>query len=123
MKPFVMTAFIILVAGCGRDMAVDPASHAARSGIYSGAHVTSPEATAGIVHGAARLTGAPVVNANVVHVPLFIETTGGQPPTSPDAPLFEVRKHNPILAPDGHQITLAEFNRVAGWARVKCVGE
>ncbi|PYT06082.1 MAG: hypothetical protein DMF49_12250, partial [Acidobacteria bacterium] len=35
--------------------------------------------------------------------------------------LFESRAHNPILAPDGHQVTLAEFNAVQGQASVKFV--
>lgn len=37
-----------------------------------------------------------------------------------DTPLLEARKSNPIIAPDGHQITLAEFNKVQGSASVKC---
>ena len=64
---------------------------------------------------------APTQDDAIVHVPLFIEDASGQPPSAPDTPLFEVRKHNPIVAPDGHQVTLAEFNAVQGSASVKCV--
>ncbi|HEY2929054.1 hypothetical protein [Piscinibacter sp.] len=64
---------------------------------------------------------APTRNDSIVHVPFFIVDAGGQPPTASDTLLFEVRKHNPIVAPDGHQVTLAEFNAVQGSASVKCV--
>ena len=29
----------------------------------------------------------------------------------------------PMLAPDGHQLTLAEFSTVSGWAHFKCINE
>lgn len=64
---------------------------------------------------------APILNTTIVHIPLFIQGAGGQPPAGENSPLFEVRKGNPILAPDGHQITLAEFNNVDGYASVQCV--
>ena len=60
-------------------------------------------------------------STELVNLPLFVEDANGQPPTTPATLLFEVRKHNPILAPDGHQITLAEFNAVRGSVSVKCV--
>src|SRR5437660_10758803 len=64
---------------------------------------------------------APIRNTTVVHVPFFIQGAGGRPPTDAASPLFEVRKGNPILAPDGHQVTLGEFNAVEGAASVQCV--
>jgi hypothetical protein len=57
----------------------------------------------------------------IVHVPLFIEDVDRQPPSDPATVLYEVRKHNPVLAPDGHHITLAEFNAVQGSVSVKCI--
>ena len=33
-------------------------------------------------------------------------------------PLFEIRKHNPVMVPDGYHVTLAEFNSVEGMASV-----
>src|SRR5262249_14940695 len=64
---------------------------------------------------------APTRNSDIVHVPLFIQDVNGQPPSSPQTPLFESRRHNLILAPDGHQVTLAEFAAVTGYASVQCL--
>ncbi|MBI1786453.1 MAG: hypothetical protein HYR60_02740 [Acidobacteria bacterium] len=41
--------------------------------------------------------------------------------TAANAPLFEARKGNPVMAPDGHQVTLAEFRQARGSVTVKCV--
>src|SRR5207247_1737162 len=64
---------------------------------------------------------APERNTSIVHVPLFIRDASGRIPTDPDALVYEVRKGNAVLAPDGHQLTLAEFNAPQGRASVKCV--
>src|SRR5688572_2983078 len=37
--------------------------------------------------------------------------------------LYEERQHNPILAPDGHHVTWAEFNRPVGTAKINCTGQ
>jgi hypothetical protein len=71
----------------------------------------------------AALTGAPIRDDQIVHVPLFIRDAAGQIPSAPDALLYEARKMNPVLAPDGHQLTLAEFNTPAGSASAKCVSD
>jgi hypothetical protein len=64
---------------------------------------------------------APVRNDAIVHVPLFIRDASGNIPTDPTALIYEVRKGNPVVAPDGHQLTLAEFNAPQGRASVKCI--
>src|SRR5438067_5232117 len=64
---------------------------------------------------------APVRNQAIVHVPFFIRDASGNIPSDRAALVFEVRKGNPVVAPDGHQLTLAEFNATAGRASVKCV--
>jgi hypothetical protein len=43
--------------------------------------------------------------------------------TSASMPVFESRQGNPVLAPDGHQVTLAEFDNVRGTVAVKCIGQ
>jgi hypothetical protein len=105
MKPLVLTLVLVATAagGCGGHTPLSPDSTA-----VSTATTVSPAA-------------APIRNTTIVHIPLFIQGAGGQPPTGPDSPLFEVRKGNPILAPDGHQVTLGEFNAVDGSATVQCV--
>jgi hypothetical protein len=80
-----------------------------------------PEAVAGIAANSVAPSAAPTRNSDIVHIPFFIQDAGGQPPATPGTLLYEVRAHNPILAPDGHQVTLAEFNAVQGYASVQCV--
>ncbi len=87
----------------------------------SGRTPLSPDSSADPTANIVSPEGAPIRNTTIVHVPLFIRGAGGQPPAGAAAPLFEVRKGNPILAPDGHQVTLAEFNAVDGYASVQCV--
>jgi hypothetical protein len=62
----------------------------------------------------------PKTNQDIVHVPLFIRDANGQAPTDPTARLHESRKNSPIMAPDGHQVTLSEFNDVTGSATASC---
>ncbi len=45
--------------------------------------------------------------------PLFDRTVRGNPPPTPFC--------NPVLAPDGHQVTLGEFKALEGSAAVKCI--
>jgi hypothetical protein len=52
----------------------------------------------------------------------------GNPPTSLDTPLYNkggplgpCSPPTPILAPDGHQVTLGEWRQVVGTASVKCL--
>jgi hypothetical protein len=66
------------------------------------------------------LVAGPKTNQDIVHVPFFIYDASGQAPADPAMPLFEARRGNPIVAPDGHQVTLSEFNAVNGTATVSC---
>ena len=68
-------------------------------------------------------TTAPTRTDDITHLSLFIRDVNGLTPTTPGTQLYEVRQHNPILAPDGHQVTLAEFTAVEGDKSVKCVAE
>ncbi len=55
-------------------------------------------------------------------VPFFIEDPNSvNPVTGINTPLYTVAGHKPILAPDGHHVTLGEFNEVTGTAEVKCL--
>ncbi len=40
-----------------------------------------------------------------------------------DTPVFNARGCGPVLAPDGHQLTLGEFKAVQGTASVKCINK
>lgn len=57
----------------------------------------------------------------VMTIPFFIEDADGNLSTDPATPLFESRGHQPVIAPDGHQITLGEFSTVQGNVSVTCV--
>lgn len=98
MKPFVLTLVLVAAAAVACD----------------GSGPFTPDASTGP-------TAPSIRNTNIVHVPFFIRGADGQPPASPDSPLFEVRRGNPILGPDGHRVTLGEFNAVEGSATVQCV--
>lgn len=55
-------------------------------------------------------------------VSLFWTDAAGNPPASESTPIYDARFHNPALAPDGHQLTRGELDKVAGHATAKCVG-
>lgn len=61
------------------------------------------------------------LNVDLVHVAIHIEDANKLPPSGDATLLWDNRGHTPVLAPDGHQITLGEFNKVSGYAEVKCV--
>ena len=62
---------------------------------------------------------------DLVHEPifldLFIEDANMQPAVGDNTLLWDKFGHVPILAPDGHQVTLGEFSSTSGYAEVKCV--
>jgi hypothetical protein len=51
----------------------------------------------------------------------FIEDANMQLPVGDNTLLWDKFGHVPILAPDGHQVTLGEFNSVSGHAEIKCI--
>ena len=53
-------------------------------------------------------------------VPLFVADKNGDTPTDPHALVYENRKMNPILAPDGHQLTWGEFDAARGSLTMTC---
>lgn len=70
---------------------------------------------------AIRIGPSPVRSTRILAIPLFIEGAGRSLAVESSTPLFESRMDNPILAPNGHQVTLAEFRAVRGSIEVKCV--
>ncbi len=70
---------------------------------------------------AAPQAGASARSTDIVHIPFFVQDALGQTPSAPATPLFEARKHNPIVGPTGRQLTLAEFAAVEGSASVQCL--
>ncbi len=71
----------------------------------------------------AKLPPATASSDQIVIVPFFIADDQGNTPTDPDTPLFERRGQQPIMAPDGHQITLKEFSTATGNISVACMEE
>lgn len=53
-------------------------------------------------------------------VHFFVADENGDLPSDPESLVYENRKMNPILAPDGHQLTFKEFNAVKGKLSMKC---
>src|SRR5215510_7458020 len=64
---------------------------------------------------------SPLRNSEVVPFLDFIQDYNYVTPTSDTVLIYEALAHNPITAPDGHQLTLAEFLSASGRASVKCV--
>src|SRR5262249_25416978 len=110
----------LVVIGCASESPLAPDSTAGRSPLTARA-TTGPDLNGRTNGYATVLSASPPRNNNIVHVPLFIRDAHGQSPATPGAALYETRKHNPVLAPDGHQVTLAEFTAVDGYATVRCV--
>ena len=64
----------------------------------------------------------PTGSASSVVVPFFIEDANfNNPVTGNNTQLYSLLGHTPILAPDGHHVTLGEFDQVTGTAEVKCL--
>ena len=60
---------------------------------------------------------------SVVSVPFFVRNHVGQLPVDPDDQLYESRKGNPVLAPNGDHVTWGDFEGVTGNIEVECNGE
>ncbi len=59
----------------------------------------------------------------VVNVPFFVVNEAGELPANPDDLLYDVRMNNPVLAPEGHQVTWGEFSAVRGALTAECRDE
>jgi hypothetical protein len=118
--PLVVMLAGCVATGCSGTSPVAPDATVARAPITAAVNAPSDLNRRTNVDGTWP-PAAPTRNTNIVHVPLFIQDANGQSPASPDTPLFEARKHNPILAPDGRQVTLAEFNAVEGYVSAQCL--
>jgi len=62
-------------------------------------------------------------SADLINLPLFIVDSDGNSPSGDDTLLHEIRTQAPIVAPDGHQLTLAEWNAVRGEVEIECFPE
>ncbi len=69
------------------------------------------------------LQAAPAANTAPIHVHIFVSDANGNPPVGDATPLYLLPKfgHAAILGPDGHQVTLGEWDAVSGRATVKCI--
>jgi hypothetical protein len=56
-----------------------------------------------------------------VHIHSLVLDGKGEAPGDGNAPLYDTREKNPLIAPDGHQVTLNELDAVIGSAAVSCV--
>ena len=56
-------------------------------------------------------------------VHMFLVDKDGNEPTDPSAPVYESRKMNPVLTPNGHHVTLGEFDGVKGKLKLMCTEE
>ncbi len=59
-------------------------------------------------------------SSEIVAVPFFVETAGGEMPSDPSQLLYENRKHEPVTAPDGRHLTWGEFAAAKGSINLQC---
>lgn len=74
--------------------------------------------------GVAANADTPIRNNKIVNVLLFVRDAAGQaltPQSDPSTPVHESRTLAPVVAPDGHQLSLAEFLAARGFVTAKCV--
>jgi hypothetical protein len=95
------TAFLVM--GCSDESTSDPSSIAGATAKLQAAQ------------------SAPTPDDGLVHIHLYVEDVHRDSAIGSGTPLYEKREHNPILAPDGHQVTLGEFDAATGRATVKCI--
>ncbi len=58
---------------------------------------------------------------NIEVITFAIEDADGNVPTESQTLLYENALHNPVLAPDGHQVTFGEWSAATGTASVGCI--
>jgi len=61
------------------------------------------------------------LRVDIMHTTFTIEDANMMVPTGDATLLFDKTGHTLVTAPDGHQVTLGEFNKVSGYAEIKCV--
>lgn len=71
------------------------------------------------------LQAAPIANTAADHVHTFVSDAAGNPAVGDATPLYlrPMFGHAPIMAPDGHHVTLGEWDAVSGRAVVKCINK
>ncbi len=62
-----------------------------------------------------------ILKVQATHSTLTIEDAKMQEPVGDNTLLYDKAGHTPVTAPDGHHVTLGEFNKVSGYAQVKCI--
>ena len=62
-----------------------------------------------------------VLRIKATHSTLTIEDAKMQPPQGENTLIWDIAGHTPVVAPDGHQLTLGEFNKAQGYGEVKCI--
>lgn len=60
------------------------------------------------------------LKVNLEHVYINVEDAKNRPPEGNATLLYDIDGHTPVLAPDGHQVTLGEYNMPSGYAKIKC---
>jgi hypothetical protein len=107
---FVMIASLIWLSSCQKELRTSPST-------ITDATKSSLAANVG--------KGAPF-KVDLQHVYMHIEDAMGNAPSGDATLLFNKNggQHLPIMTPDGgHQLTLGEYNKMSGYATIKCVNQ
>lgn len=61
------------------------------------------------------------LKVDLIHIYTDVEDANMMPPKGENTLLYDHTGHAPVLTPDGHHVTLEEFNEVSGSAHIKCI--
>lgn len=106
---------LLVPQACGVDGVTASESDAAPERAVEATDLRHDGERRGLVRGQAELTVVAGLTVDANGVPILPIAA------PPDTPLFYARNGQPILAPDGHQITAGEFSAVRGSIDVSCV--
>ncbi len=60
------------------------------------------------------------LKVDLQHAYINVEDGKNRPPEGNATLIYDKDGHTPMLAPDGHQVTLGEYNMPSGYAKIKC---
>jgi hypothetical protein len=101
--------FTVFITSCQKE----------QSSNTTNAALSNETSTADNSAGDTKISGAPF-KINSDHVYIHLEDANGLAPSGDATLLFDNRGHTPVTAPDGHQITLGEYNMVSASADINC---
>ena len=103
----IISVLIVSLTSCKKDQSLTPSD-------------ATLSKQASDISGNSKTGGGPIkVSSDLVYG--FVEDANGLFPVGNATLLYDKRGHTPVLAPDGHQVTLGEYNMASARADIKCI--